>query len=316
MALKPEEAKALTEQGLQALTEDADQWQKWAKTYAKFPSYSPGNILMILQQRPDATRVAGFHAWQELGRTVKKGEHGIGIYAPLITRAKKGEKEDPAPTLAPEKAQDDEKKLIGFRVVYVFDVAQTEGKALEIPKVPLLHGGDFAQMWQRLAGESPVPVEEQPIEKPGLMGFYEPLRGAITINAAQSPNQKLATLLHELGHYAGLPPGQTPRIAHKGQEEVIAEVTGFVLSERLGLDTKDQSLHYTAMNALGDRQAVLATMSAVQERVGKLLPLIDHAREAQQAHEPIVPRPIVLPDRPVEVVQEARQQTRSVGYER
>ena len=45
-------------------------------------SYSPNNVLLILSQRPDATRVAGYKTWQALGRQVKKGEKAISIFAP------------------------------------------------------------------------------------------------------------------------------------------------------------------------------------------------------------------------------------------
>ena len=44
---------------------------------SRFHNYSFGNILEIARQRPDATRVAGMYAWNQLGRKVKKGEHGI-----------------------------------------------------------------------------------------------------------------------------------------------------------------------------------------------------------------------------------------------
>lgn len=87
-------------------------------------SYSFGNILAIARQRPTATRVAGFSTWKELGRFVKKGERGIQILAPIIGhRCRKND----------QKQETDEKPrpvLIGFRAVYVFDVAQTEGADL------------------------------------------------------------------------------------------------------------------------------------------------------------------------------------------
>jgi hypothetical protein len=51
---------------------------------ARFHSYSFGNILQIARQRPTATRVAGFYAWKEFGRFVKRGEKGIQILAPMV----------------------------------------------------------------------------------------------------------------------------------------------------------------------------------------------------------------------------------------
>ena len=38
------------------------------------------NQLLILAQRPDATTVAGYRAWQSLGRQVRRGATGIGIF--------------------------------------------------------------------------------------------------------------------------------------------------------------------------------------------------------------------------------------------
>lgn len=295
MAITKEEAQALTLQGLQALTDDPAQWRQWASTYAKFHTYSVGNVLMITQQQPRATRVAGFHVWQGLGRTVKKGERGIAIFAPVTKRAEDLPTQDPTGlphSAAPGPEPGKERVITGFRVVYVFDIAQTEGPALTLPQVPLIHGEGFDRLWKQCVSQAPVPVTEKVLEEPGLLGFYAPRAGTITIQQALSPDQKLATLLHELGHYAGHPPGEELRAVHVGTEEIVAEVTGFVLAEALGLDVREQSLHYTAMHALGERQAVLDTMTAVGERVRELMPWVERMQtHAQQA----VPGPALSP---------------------
>ena len=79
------------------------------KTMAQFHRYSFHNVCLIARQRPDATRVAGFHAWRKLGRFVRKGEKGIAILAPIVGR-KQVETED-----------GDSKTVVGFRAAYVFD---------------------------------------------------------------------------------------------------------------------------------------------------------------------------------------------------
>lgn len=68
-------------------------------------SFSPNNALMILFQRPNATQCAGFHAWREAGRSVRKGAKGIAILIPLG-------------------AGEDEKPRFSWR--YVFDISDTE----------------------------------------------------------------------------------------------------------------------------------------------------------------------------------------------
>ncbi|MHB1612665.1 MAG: ArdC family protein, partial [Sulfobacillus sp.] len=96
--MNAQDAQALVDQGIQQLLDDPEQWKQWADTMAQFPKYSPGNALLILSQRPDATMVAGFHAWQKLDRHVMKGEHGMTIIAPVVRRKESAIEEAPSPT--------------------------------------------------------------------------------------------------------------------------------------------------------------------------------------------------------------------------
>ena len=58
---------------------------------SRFSKYSLANQMLIFGQRPDATHVLGYRAWNNAGYQVRKGEKGIAIYAPMrFTR------EDPA----------------------------------------------------------------------------------------------------------------------------------------------------------------------------------------------------------------------------
>jgi hypothetical protein len=68
-------------------------------------SYSPSNALMILCQKPHATQCAGFHAWREAGRIVRKGSKGAAILVPLGVG-------------------DDDKPRFSWR--YVFDITDTD----------------------------------------------------------------------------------------------------------------------------------------------------------------------------------------------
>ncbi|HZZ26763.1 MAG TPA: ArdC family protein [Pirellulales bacterium] len=84
-----EEAQQRSEEALQELIHALEQGRsetliKYLETLARFHHYSFGNTILIAIQRPDATHVAGFHRWRQLGRVVKKGEHGIAILAPLV----------------------------------------------------------------------------------------------------------------------------------------------------------------------------------------------------------------------------------------
>ena len=94
---------------------------------AKFHRYSANNCLLILMQRPEATRVAGYRAWQQLGRQVRKGEKGIKILAPIRRKVAEDEETGEAVRVA---------KLVGFKTATVFNVSQTDGEELPEASCP------------------------------------------------------------------------------------------------------------------------------------------------------------------------------------
>jgi hypothetical protein len=60
----------------------SDGWRAYLRTRAAFRTYSLRNVLLIMVQRPTATRVAGFRAWVKLGYCVQRGETAVKIWAP------------------------------------------------------------------------------------------------------------------------------------------------------------------------------------------------------------------------------------------
>src|ERR1700744_1210138 len=127
---KQQTAKEVIAANVQSLIEQLEQGHSEAlpaylTAMGRFHNYSFGNILEIARQRPDATRVAGLYAWNQLGRKVKKGEKGIRILAPIIGVKRKADEE-----AAKDPAYQNKPVLVGFRNAYVFDVTQTEGADL------------------------------------------------------------------------------------------------------------------------------------------------------------------------------------------
>ena len=98
-------------------------WKRALKFRQRFHNYSYLNTLLILAQRPNATLVAGYRTWQTSNRFVRKGEKGIAILAPLLVR-------DPDDR--------DQLNLVGFKTVYVFDLAQTDGEPIPQAERPRL----------------------------------------------------------------------------------------------------------------------------------------------------------------------------------
>src|SRR5438270_3502035 len=88
-APKPQTSKEVIAANVKLLIEQLEQGHSEGLTayltaMGRFHNYSFGNILEIARQKPDAQKVAGLYAWNQLGRRVKKGERGIRILAPVI----------------------------------------------------------------------------------------------------------------------------------------------------------------------------------------------------------------------------------------
>ena len=112
----------LTER-LAALT-TSDEWIAYLRAAARFHTYSANNVWLILMQRPEATRVAGFHTWKAVGRSVVKGAKGIKILAPCSYKVRDSE------GAAVLDEQGNERRMLrGFRVVHVFDARRYRGRA-------------------------------------------------------------------------------------------------------------------------------------------------------------------------------------------
>ncbi len=142
--MKVEQTKQIASNAIEQLrqaleTGHSERLKEYLAAMARFRRYSWGNVMLIASQKPNATHVAGFHAWHKLGRFVKKGEKGILILAPIIR--KKAENSDVT-------EPDESSSAVGFRAAYVFDVTQTDGQPL--PQIGSVNG-DPREYRDRLA---------------------------------------------------------------------------------------------------------------------------------------------------------------------
>lgn len=278
-----QEAQALVDQGIQQLTENPDQWKQWADTLAQFPKYSPGNVLLILSQRPDATHIAGYHAWQKLDRQVLKGEHGITIIAPIVRRVTEEEAQDNHAA-----AQSPQRVVTGFKAATVFDVSQTDGKDLHLPQPQEIRGEMMRDLLNHVIQSAvPVPVRFGDLPE-GAYGLWDPVKKQITIRKDAEPDHQFKTLLHEWSHAIGVPDTSSFPDMHRGTEEVTAETTAYVSAKMMGLDTTDYSMGYVGSWAEGDPKKVAAVAQAIGHRVHT----ISQALEAVSQRDPVIAQAI------------------------
>ena len=258
--------------GLQALR-TSDGWQSWLAFAARMPSYSLNNQLLIITQQPSASAVAGYSTWRSLGRQVRRGETGIRILAP-VTRVIT-DHADAVDTEKPTTSEDgvrekQQRGLAGFRVVSVFDVAQTEGEALPEPQRPtLLEGQSPEGLWEALSSQVhssgfTVSRASSSAEIGGANGVTDFLARTVQVRADVSDAQATKTLAHELGHVMLHDPSIDPlwRMPCRAIKEVEAESVAYLVAAHAGLDTADYTFGYVAGWANGRSDSEMATAAS------------------------------------------------------
>src|ERR1700722_4126951 len=213
---------------------------------ARFHNYSFGNILAIARQRPTATRVAGYGTWKELGRFVRKGEKGIQILAPMIGFRRRNAEAERGIDADADRNTKPQRVLMGFRVVRVFDVSQTEGA--DLPEFEHNISGEVGEHHDRLIdflAQQNIALELNERIAPALGVSYG---GKIALLPGQSKAEEFVTLVHETAH----------ELLHKAERrtfttatvrETEAEAVAFIVGQAIGLEMGTASSDYIQMYA-------------------------------------------------------------------
>ncbi|HUZ53105.1 MAG TPA: ArdC-like ssDNA-binding domain-containing protein [Streptosporangiaceae bacterium] len=270
---------------------DSAEWKRYLDVQSRFRRYSFANTMLILTQRPDATQVASFRKWLELDRCVVKGEAALRIWAPAGRAAK------PEPEAAAEEKTEEAETATAkayatrFVMVPVFDVSQTDGTPLPEP-VRLLDGQDEAGIFGKLAKVAEgigyrVQVTPEIDGHPGANGLCEYGHRKLTVAGNRSELQQVKSLAHEMGHaLLHEPPADGKRDIMRGQMELEAESTAYVVCQSLGLDTSDYSFGYVAGWQSGDKDKAREQIKASGKRISGAARQICGELEAQPEAEP------------------------------
>ena len=267
--------------GIQALT-SSDSWTRWLTFQSRFHSYSFLNTLLIQLQAPaGTTRGAGFNAWRRLGRSVRKGQKGIAILAPIVRRTRVEDEDGEQHVITSSPA--------AFRIAHVFGDVQTDG--CELPEAPVrrLEGDDSNRVFLRLmkvAADLGFTVEfaEFPDERGG---DCTPSLKRIRIRQGMAPAHCVKTLAHELGH-AVLHDEACIGSSLRSLMELEAESVAFVVSSAMALDTSDYTFGYIATWAGGGDEAIGGIKRAganIHRAADHILSQLEVADMAAPGHE-------------------------------
>ena len=175
-------ARKTAEEALNRLSAELEAGKSEAlKSYlaamSRFRRYSWNNVLLISAQRPNATQVAGIHTWNDLGRTVKKGEKGIAILAPVVVKRE---------TTLTQPEPKELFRLAWFRTAYVFDRDQTEGKPLPEFAKTAGNPNNYTEKLKAMVARRGITVEYDSAIAPAL-GVSSGGKIQLTVCARQRP---------------------------------------------------------------------------------------------------------------------------------
>jgi antirestriction protein ArdC len=268
------EAVELLDAGVERIL-DSEEFKRYLAFAARFHRYSANNSLLILVQRPNATKIAGYKRWQELGRQVRRGEEGIRILAPIFR------------TIEDEESGEKTRILCSFKVVKVFDVSQTDtvsgaGSLPEKPRPAALPGSSpagraLAQSLARLCEAEGLELRESGEELdalyPGANGLYSPRRKLILLRETLADDQKAKSLTHELAHHL-LHRDARASEAERPTLEAEAEGTAYAVLSYFGVDASDYSFAYVAHWA-EQRVVVKAVLSNIQRAAREIIEAVE-----------------------------------------
>lgn len=267
---KPNTKQELIANNIRLLIEQLEAGHSEALTHyltamSRFHTYSFGNVMEIARQMPIATRVAGFWTWKNLGRSVKAGQKGIRILAPIVgVRRKKDEEANKDIT------KQNERVLLGFRNAYVFDVSQTDG--VDLPEMREV-SGDPSENLDRLAAY----VRGRGIQ----LGYNENIApalgisygGRIALLPGQSKAEEFSTLVHETAHEL-LHKAERRTATTKTVRETEAEAVAFVVGKAVGLVTGSASADYIQLYH-GNVSLLAESLEVIQQTASVILAALE-----------------------------------------
>ena len=218
------------------------------------------NQLLILSQRPDATTVAGYRTWQSLGRQVRRGVKGIGIFG-YSTKTSVQQVTD-------ENGTTDEKTSTRtfFPVRTVFDISDTDGEDIRVPTDVRNAGTSPAamstQVYEQISGWlTRQEWDVQRVEISGsARGYTNHTERLVRVAVGLDDINAARVLLHEAAHVTLHGPDSgfitseqyAASRTHRGTAEIQADGAAYVLADLLG--TGHRTGHHRVRGRLGSRR--------------------------------------------------------------
>jgi hypothetical protein len=198
---------------------------------------------------------------------VKRGEKGIQILAPMVGyRRRRDAESDTTADASQDSSGKPQPVLIGFRPVYVFDVAQTEGA--DLPEFEHNITGEVGEHRDRLIAflaQQNIALEYNENIAPALGVSYG---RKIALLPGQPKAEEFACLVHETAHEL-LHKADRRTITTAVVRETETEAVAFIVGQAVGLEMGNTSSDYIQMYA--GNAALLAESLEVVQRISAVI---------------------------------------------
>ena len=231
-----------------AVSQDGAKFQGYLDVQSRFDRYSVSNALLILAQKPNATRIADFDTWKEQGAYIRKKESGFYILEP-------GE----------EYQREDGTTGISYNPKKMFDIAQTgNSRKRETPSYP-----DERTRLKALMDHAPVPIRISGTLPSGVNALYQPDTREIQVRRGMDASSILRALSQELAH-AEMDKGDGSY--NRTEHGFHAYCASYMLCWQYGLETGG-FYHFEGapqeLSAL-EPQEIRAELSVIKEAAGEI----------------------------------------------
>ena len=271
-----ERIEQLTEQmneNIKVFQTDPKEEMELLKYLGRFNDYSIRNVSLIKGQYEGAYGVASYNQHKNNGHQVQKGEKAIRILAPRIqdvfyteqnqmkfmSKATKEEQQK----IDNKELKVEKNKLVGYLTVPVFDITQTNAKSDDYPNLypnrpeNYQFNGTEKELEQleealkNIVEKKEIKLESQNFNSVAK-GFYTPSENKIVLKNSLTNTERPKVLIHELAHAEMHNTNSIKEKIQNGNDistpvlEYQAEMTAYVISNEIGLDTKESSERYLA----------------------------------------------------------------------
>ena len=207
---------AMQDAGVEEITSNPELYVKYLDMQGDNPTYSAGNIALVMFQDPEATVFGTAERWKTLNRGVIDQERSKGVK--IFARNTLGR---------------------GYRLTDAYDIRQTQGRDLK--KVQLKDDSkEMSIALRAILNYSVVPVATD--HDLPVAAYYDSKNMELAVNPAFSDSEAFAAIAAEVAHSRIHAKGANPNYDHE-EVDLDAQSISYILCRQFGIkrDTPDLS---------------------------------------------------------------------------